>query len=76
MESSTIYIPPNTIRIIKSRRMKCTGNATFMCELRDSLIVLVGKPNPSLKIDFRKRRNLFSCVMISWMRYHAVLGSL
>jgi hypothetical protein len=52
MERSIIYTPRNTIRIIESDRMKCTGNATFMCELRDSFTVLVGKPNPSLKIDF------------------------
>jgi hypothetical protein len=65
MESSPAYIPPNTIRIIKSRRMKCTGNATFMRELRGSFIVLVGKPNSSLKIDFLKRWNLSSCAVIS-----------
>jgi hypothetical protein len=54
MERSIIYTTQNTIRIIKSRRMKCTGNTTFMCELRDSFIVLVGKPYPGLKIDFWK----------------------
>jgi hypothetical protein len=39
-----MYSSPDIIRVIKSSRMRWAGNVAYMGETRDTLWVLVGKP--------------------------------
>jgi len=43
-ELNDLYSSPSIVRMIKSRRMSCAGNAAHMGERRDVYRVLVGKP--------------------------------
>jgi hypothetical protein len=43
-ELHNLYSSPNTIRTIKSRRIKCAGHVAHMGKKRDAHRVLVGKP--------------------------------
>jgi hypothetical protein len=67
-ELHNMYSTPNIIRIIKSRRMRCTGHVARMWETRDAYRILVGKPEgkrplgrprcrwgDNIKIDLRER---------------------
>jgi hypothetical protein len=64
-----LYPSPNTIRMIKSRRMSLAGHVARMGEKRNAYRILVGKPErkrplgrlrrrwvDSIKIDFREIR--------------------
>jgi hypothetical protein len=44
MRSFITYASPNKIRVIKSRRMKCAGNAERMRQIRNAHKILDGKP--------------------------------
>jgi hypothetical protein len=39
-----LYSSPNIIRMIKLRRMKCTGHTVRLSEKRNARRILVGKP--------------------------------
>jgi len=43
-ELNDLYSSPNTVRVIKSRRMRWAGHVARMCEKRGMYRVLVGKP--------------------------------
>jgi hypothetical protein len=43
-ELNDLYSSPNTLRVIKSRRMRWAGHVARMGEWRDVYRVLVGKP--------------------------------
>jgi hypothetical protein len=43
-EIHTSYSSPNIVRIIKSRRMRWTGHAARMWEMRKAYKIFVGKP--------------------------------
>ena len=43
-ELNDLYCSPNTVRVIKSRRMRWAGHVARMCEERGAYRVLVGKP--------------------------------
>jgi len=43
-ELNDLYSSPNTVRVIKSRRMRWEGHVARMGERRDVYRVLVGKP--------------------------------
>jgi hypothetical protein len=43
-ELHNLYSSPNTIRMIKSRRMRWTGHVERMGEMRNAYRILVGKP--------------------------------
>jgi len=43
-ELNDLYTSPNTVRVIKSRRMRWAGHVARMCEERGAYRVLVGKP--------------------------------
>jgi hypothetical protein len=44
MELRSLYSSPNSVRVIKSRRMRWTGHVAFFGEGRDVYRVLVGRP--------------------------------
>jgi hypothetical protein len=39
-----LYISPNTVRVIKLRRMRWVGHAAHMGEMRNAHNILAGKP--------------------------------
>jgi hypothetical protein len=43
-ELNDLYSSPNIVRVIKSKRMRWVGHATWMGARRDVYRVLVGKP--------------------------------
>jgi hypothetical protein len=43
-ELYNLYASPNVIRVMKSRRMRGTGYAACVGEVRNTCSVLVGKP--------------------------------
>jgi hypothetical protein len=43
-ELHNLYVSPNTIRIIKSRRMRWAGHVAHMTEKRNACNISVGKP--------------------------------
>jgi hypothetical protein len=43
-ELSDLYLSPNIIRVIKSRRMRLAGNIARMGEKRGAYRILVGRP--------------------------------
>jgi hypothetical protein len=43
-ELNDLYLSPNIIRVIKSRRMRCAGHVARMEEKRDAYRILVGRP--------------------------------
>jgi hypothetical protein len=42
-ELHNLYVSPNTVRVIKSRRMKWGGRVARMGEMRKAYIIFVGK---------------------------------
>jgi hypothetical protein len=49
-ELRTMYLSPNIIRIIKSRRMKWAGHVARMGEKRNAYRILVGKPEGKIPL--------------------------
>jgi hypothetical protein len=43
-ELHNLYVSPNIIRVIKSRRIRWAGHVTPMREMRNACKILVGKP--------------------------------
>ena len=43
-ELNDLYCPPNIVRVIKSRQMRCTGHVAHMEQIRGVSKILVGKP--------------------------------
>jgi len=39
-----LYPSQNIIKVIKSKRMRCTGHVTRMKDMRNTYRILVGKP--------------------------------
>jgi hypothetical protein len=39
-----VYISPNDVRVIKSRRLRCVGHVAHMGELKNLYKILVRKP--------------------------------
>ena len=55
---SGLYSSPNTVRVIKSRRMRWAGHVTRMGEERGSYRVLVGKPGGKRQLGRPRRRRV------------------
>jgi len=51
-----MYSLPNTVRVIKSRRMRWAGHVARMSEKRDVYRVLVGKPEGKRPLGRPRRR--------------------
>jgi hypothetical protein len=43
-ELHDLYVSPNIIRVIKSRRMRWAGHVTLMAEMGNAYSIFVGKP--------------------------------
>jgi hypothetical protein len=55
-ELNDLYSLPNTVRVVKSRRMRWAGHVARMCEDRGVHRVLVGKPEGKRALRRLKRR--------------------
>jgi len=75
-ELNDLYITPNIVRVIKSRRMGLTGHVARMGERRGVYRVLVGKPEEKRQLGRHRRRwedNIkmdfqeVGCVCMDWM---------
>ena len=55
-ELNDLYSSPNTVRVIKSRRMRWAGNVARMGEERGAYRVLVGKPEGKRPLRRPRRR--------------------
>jgi hypothetical protein len=55
-ELHNLYSWPNIIRMVKSRRMRWTGNVARMGETRNAYRILVGKPGGKRPLGRRPRR--------------------
>ena len=55
-EHNDLHSTPNIARVIKSRRMRCTGHVAHMGEKRDIYRVLVGKPEGKWPLGRPRRR--------------------
>ena len=55
-ETDDLYSSPNTVRVIKSRRMRWTGHVARMGEKRDLYRVLVGEPEGKRPLGRPRRR--------------------
>ena len=55
-ELSDLYSLPNILRVVKSRRMRCTGHVASMGEGRGMYRVLVGKPEEKRPLGRHRRR--------------------
>ena len=55
-ELNSLYSSPNTVRVIKSRRMRWAGHVARIEEGRDVHKVLVGKPGGKRPLGRRRRR--------------------
>jgi len=55
-ELNDLYSSPNTVRVIKSRRMRWAGHVARMGERRGVFRVLVGKPEGKRPLRRPKRR--------------------
>jgi hypothetical protein len=53
---NNLYSSPNILRVIKSRRMRCTGHVEPMGEERGMYRVLVGKPDGKRSLARPRRR--------------------
>jgi hypothetical protein len=75
-EVNNLYSSPNTVRVIKSRRMRWAGHVARMGEGRDVYRVLVGKPEgrrplgrPRCRWENNIRMDLWEvgCGCVDWM---------
>jgi hypothetical protein len=55
-ELHNLYASPNTIRVLKSRRMRWAGHAARMGELRSAYNISVGKPEGNRPLGRTRRR--------------------
>ena len=55
-ELNALYSSPNTIRNLKSRRLRCVGHVARMEESRNVYRVLVGKPEGKRPLGRPRRR--------------------
>jgi len=55
-ELNDLYSSPNTVRVIKSRRMRLAGHLARMCEERGVYRVLLGKPEGKRPLGRPRRR--------------------
>ena len=55
-ELNDLYSSPNTVRVIKSRRMRWAGHVARMGEDRGAYRVLVGKPEGKRPLGRHRRR--------------------
>ena len=55
-ELNDLYSSPNTVRVIKSKRLRCAGHVARMEEGRGVHKVLVGKPEGKRQLGRRRRR--------------------
>jgi hypothetical protein len=55
-ELHNLYISPNIIRMMKSRRMRWAGNVARMGETRNAYKILVGKPEGKSPLGRPRRR--------------------
>jgi hypothetical protein len=55
-ELHNLYSSPNTIRMIKSRRMRWAGHVAQMGERRNAYRILVGKPEGKRPLGRSRRR--------------------
>jgi hypothetical protein len=51
-----LYSSPNTIRIIKSRRMRWAGHVARMGNMRNEYRILMGKPEGRRPLGIRRHR--------------------
>ena len=62
-ELNGLYSSPNTVRVIKSRRMKWAGHVARMEEGRGAYRVLVGKPEGKRPLGRPRRRWVYNIRM-------------
>jgi len=62
-ELSDLYSSPNTVRVIKSRRMRWAGHVARMGEERGAYSVLVGKPEGKKPLGRPRRRWVYNIRM-------------
>jgi hypothetical protein len=55
-ELNDLYLSPNIIRVMKSRRMRWAGHVARMAEKRDAYRILVGKPEGRRPLGRPRRR--------------------
>jgi hypothetical protein len=55
-ELNDLYLSPNIIRVIKSRRMRWVGHVVRMGEGRGAYRILVGRPEGRTPLGRRRRR--------------------
>ena len=55
-ELNDMYTSPNTVRVLKSRRMRWAGHVACVEELRGACRVLVGKPEGKRPLGRLRRR--------------------
>jgi hypothetical protein len=55
-ELRNVYASPNTIRMIKSRRMRWAGHVARMRAKRNECRILVGKPEGRIPLERPRRR--------------------
>jgi hypothetical protein len=55
-ELNDLYLSPNIIRVIKSRRMRWSGNVARMGEGRGAYRILVGRPEGRRPLGRPRRR--------------------
>jgi hypothetical protein len=57
-ELHKLYLSPNIIRMINSRRMTCAGHVAELGEKRNAYRILVGKPEGSRPLGRPRRRSV------------------
>jgi hypothetical protein len=72
-EFHNLYTSPNTIRVIKSRRLRWSGHVAYLVEMRNAYNILVGKPDGKrplrrprcryIRLDLR----VIGCEGMEWM---------
>ena len=63
-ERNDMYSSPNSVRVIKSRRMRWAGHVARMGERRDVYRVLVGKPGGKRSLG---NPGLYGKIILRWI---------